>query len=411
MVFRSRQHSRTVALSVKAGSISVAIDEGHVTAWDLGGRLYSAFRHGRTWRRGLSGRVLHKWRDPSASPEALGPYDERQRVFVAQNEADRLIDEAAALARKTRDHLAAHRGDWRSDTGDAPGDAAVGALDACAAFDSTRARKDAARFRQVYDGIGILPPDQYMSVVLQATRGCSFGTCTFCDLYHDAYRVRSPGEFEDHLNRVLEYLGASLALRDRTVFLGAANALAVPTRRLTALLGRLASSPLARRPVHAFVDGFTGARKSAAEYRELAALGLRRVYIGLESGHDPLLGFVRKPGTSREAVETARAIKDAGIAVGVIVMVGLGGKRFAEVHVSDTIAALNRMALGAGDLLYFSDLVEVPGTEYPSAAAHAGIETLGLTERAAQLRAIRAGLLFPGAPPRSARYDIREFVY
>ncbi len=42
------------------------------------------------------------------------------------------------------------------------------------------------------------------------------------------------------------------------------------------------------------------------DYRALAALGLRRVYVGLESGHDPLLDFVRKPGRSADAKTSPR---------------------------------------------------------------------------------------------------------
>ena len=56
---------------------------------------------------------------------------------------------------------------------------------------------------------------------------------------------------------------------------------------------------------------------------------------------------------------------------GVIVMTGLGGERFAEGHERDTAAAINAMGLGEGDLLYFSDLVEVPSTSYPVMVADA----------------------------------------
>jgi radical SAM superfamily enzyme YgiQ (UPF0313 family) len=167
----------------------------------------------------------------------------------------------------------------------------------------------------------------------------------------------------------------------------------------------------ARRGVCAFVDGFTGARKTAAEYRLLSHLGLRRVYVGLESGHDPLLAFVRKPGAAADAVETVRAIKAAGVQAGVIVMIGLGGNRFAEGHERDTAASLNAMELGEGDLLYFSDLVEVPSTSYPTMAADARLGPLTLEERRAQQGRIRAALRFPAAPPQFAAYDIREFTY
>jgi len=135
------------------------------------------------------------------------------------------------------------------------------------------------------------------------------------------------------------------------------------------------------------------------------------VYVGLESGHDPLLAFVRKPASRNQAVDTVRTIKDGGVSVGVIVMIGLGGQRFAAGHVSDTIAAVNDMRLGPDDLLFFSDLVEVPGTAYPQLAAAEGVRPLSLDERLEQLRAIREGLVFEGKPPQFARYDVREFVY
>jgi radical SAM superfamily enzyme YgiQ (UPF0313 family) len=280
-----------------------------------------------------------------------------------------------------------------------------------AAFTGAVAREDAARFARLYRPVGILPPDHYLSLVLQATVGCSFNTCTFCDLYDDGYRVKSPGEFAQHVEDVRAWLGDSLALRGRAVFLGAANAIAVPMSRLLPLLDVVRRQVAPPGGIGAFVDGFTGTRKDAADYRELAVRGLRRVYVGLESGDDTLLAFVRKPATCGQAVETVRAIKAAGIQVAIIVLVGLGGDRFAAGHVRKTIAALLQMQLGRGDLIYFSDLVEMPDTAYPRLADDAGIRALDASERRAQREAIAAGLTFDGPPPRTASYDVREFVY
>jgi hypothetical protein len=409
MVFRGQLDGAEAAASLKDSSVSLAVGAGYVVAWDLGGRLYSVFRGGDTFRRGLSGRVLHKWRDPEAAPDAVSAYDERQRVVLSEADGDRLIDECAALAGHAAAAMRARPSAW---TPEIP-PSLLEALDICARFDAGAARGDAARFAQVYSPIGILPPDQYMSTVLQATSGCSFGTCTFCDLYQeDGYRVKTAAEFERHIEEVRAYLGRSFLLRARSVFLGAANALAVPLPRLVELFGALrAAFDGTPPPVFGFVDGFTGAMKDSNAYLQLGGMGLARVYIGLESGHDPLLAFVRKPGTSRQALETVDAIRRGGVGVGVIVMVGLGGRRFADGHIADTVACVNAMGLGPGDLLYFSDLVEVPGTSYPAIAAAADLQPLAQRGRIAQLRAIRAGLRFPGPPPKFARYDIREFVY
>lgn len=410
MVFRGRLDGKLTLLSIKRASLSLAVGRNWIAAWDLGGRLYSLWKSGHTYRRGLNGSVLHKWRAEGAGDRSA--YDARQRVQVEGLAADVLVQEAADAAGAAVASVARHPSEWGDAAGHHPCGADASLLERCARFDADAAREDAARFARVFEPVGILPPDQYLSIVVQATEGCSFGTCAFCDLYHDGYRVKTADEFVRHAEAVREYLGDSARLRDRSVFLGAANALAVPMPRIAGFLETIATvfGPSAR-PVHAFVDGFTGVRKSAADYAPLRQLGLRRVYVGLESGHDPLLAFVRKPASRRQAVDAVRAIREGGVAVGVIVMVGLGGRRFGRGHVNDTTSALNEMGLGPDDLLYFSDLVEVPGTAYPHLAAASDVGPLSLDERLAQLDAIRAGLAFDGRGPQVARYDVREFVY
>jgi radical SAM superfamily enzyme YgiQ (UPF0313 family) len=323
-----------------------------------------------------------------------------------------VVDAAAAIARSTTATMRATGWRWAGAVDAVTAQETATLLDLCSHFSADTARADAARFAQVYGPVGVLPPDQYLSLVVQATEGCSFNTCTFCDLYHEPYRVKTAYEFSDHVSAVLGYLGESVTLRSRGIFLGAANALAVPMPRLLPVFEILTERMDAiRRGVYAFVDGFTGGLKDSRDYRLLGHLGLRRVYVGLESGHDPLLAFVRKPGTAAAAIDTVRAFKAAGVHVGVIVMIGLGGEPFSAGHVADTINTVNSMGLGVGDLIYFSNLVEVAGTSYPVVAADARLSPLSVAERRAQRLAIRAGLHFEDAAPQISSYDVSAFVY
>jgi len=405
MIVQGRRHATSYALSLKESSLSVAVNGDHIVVCDRAGRLYSVYHAGLHHRRSLNGSVLQKWTT-----------EERQRRWLDQAAADQLIDDAAEEFRQLHAALEAPEWEWVTPPDRSSAlDELLKVIDRAARFDRDAARSDAARFAEVYSPIGILPPDQYLALVLQATEGCSFNTCTFCDLYHQPFRIKTPDEFRRHLREVREYLGASILLRQRSIFLGAANALAVPMLRLLPLLEiiqeEFAPSPeqRGRAGVGAFLDAFTGTRKSVEDYRALAERGLKRVYIGLESGHDPLLEFVRKPGHTSDAIETVQAIKAAGINVGVIVLVGLGGERFAPGHTTDTIDVLNAMQLSTGDLLYFSDLVEEPGTLYPILAALQGIRALTRSERAAQRAMIRNGLRPSGV--KISNYDVREFVY
>ena len=402
MVLHAQHGTSAYIVSLKPHSIAVSVDGTHVVAWDRGGRLYSVYDDGVTWRRGLSGQTIETRRAGA----------ERERVLLADDVADRVVDSAAGAARATLERMTSASWRWTGAVDRVVAQEARALLALASRFDAAAARADAGRFSLVFGRVGILPPDQYLSLVVQATEGCSFNTCTFCDLFHEGYRVKTPEEFRQHVSGVLAYLGASASLRSRGIFLGAANALAVPMARLLPIFETLLEElDAARRGVCAFVDGFTGTRKTTAEYRLLSHLGLRRVYIGLESGHDPLLVFVRKPGSAADATETVRAIKSAGVQVGVIVMTGLGGAQFADGHERDTVAIINAMGLGEGDLVYFSDLVEVPSTSYPVMAADAQIVRLTREERRQQQNRIRSGLRFEDAPPQFATYDIREFTY
>jgi hypothetical protein len=412
MIAQGRWHATHYALSLKDASLSVAINRDEIVACDRAGRLYSVFHAGRHHRRSLNGTVLQKWMT-----------NERQRCWLIDSESDQVVDYAAVQFQQLYTARGAPDWEWITPPDHSSAlDDLLEVIERAAHFDSVAARSDAARFAEVYSPIGILPPDQYLALVLQATVGCSFNTCTFCDLYQQPFRIKTPDEFRQHIRQVRDYLGESILLRQRAIFLGAANALAVPMARLLPLFEimreelRPSPQPLSLQGrgargegVYAFLDAFTGTRKSAEDYRTLAELGLRRVYIGLESGHDPLLEFVRKPGHAADAIETVRTIKAAGINVGLIVMIGLGGDRFAAGHVADMIAVLNQMPLGEGDLIYFSDLVEEPGTPYPQQAAQHGIHALDRSERAAQRNMIRSGLL-PGSV-KISNYDVREFVY
>jgi radical SAM superfamily enzyme YgiQ (UPF0313 family) len=165
--------------------------------------------------------------------------------------------------------------------------------------------------------------------------------------------------------------------------------------------------------MYAFLDGFSAEKKTVEDYRVLASLGLKRVYVGLESGSAGLLQLLNKPGAPEDALHAVRAMKTAGVAVGVIVLLGAGGRSYAIDHVRDTTQLINAMRLDMDDLIYFSELIESEGLAYTQQAFAQGLQPLTAEERIAQGEAIERGLRFSArrGEPHISRYDIREFVY
>lgn len=401
MVLRGRYRGTAYRMALSGASLTAAVGERVVVACDRGGRLYSLSRNGRMHRRSLNGRVLEKWHDR----------DGRHHRWLDEGAADHLLDDAAL---EFAGILAAVRSGtwiWDHPVPEAARTALLDALECGARFTAGAAHRDAARFQRVYGEVGILPPDHYLSLVLLATDGCMFGSCTFCSLYGRKFHVRSRAGFARHVEEVRDYFGPSLGLRRRAIFLGAANAIAVPMPLLVSCFREI-EARFGRPPrgVHAFVDGFTGARKSEADYRVLAGLGLRRVYLGLESGDDDLLESVGKPSRAADVLATVASMKAAGLSVGIMVMIGLGGARYAASHVARTAEVVNLMGLDGGDLLYFSDLEPDSGWRDPGPEGGAVDPLLGPAARGRQRSDIVNRLRF-GAPPRIADYNIREFIY
>ena len=405
MVINGAWDDRRITLSIKPNCLTVSLEQtgqAEVYSYENAGRLWTALFDGVSYRRGLDGKIVAKW---------LAPDGERQRRWLVGQAALQIEDRAHQSLSRLWQALLSQTARMEANL---PPDASQ-LIEKALSFDAQKSQADAARYRQVYKPVGILPPDQYMALVLQVTEGCSFNTCTFCTFYKDRpFRIKPLEEFKAHAVAVRDYLGSGLNLR-RTIFLGDANALVTPMPRLLKLVEAVHEVYDVEKMggIFAFLDGFSGEKKTSRDYHLLADRGLKRVYLGMESGNPDLLKFLKKPGQPEDVVNAVRSMKAGGVAVGVIVLLGAGGRRFASDHVRDTIAAINSMELDMDDLVYFSELVVSEGMEYVTHAYQADLEPLTSAERVAQGEAIEQALKFSsrGGTPHISRYDIREFVY
>ncbi len=290
-----------------------------------------------------------------------------------------------------------------------------------------RLEEEVKRFSRIYQPIPILPPDHYASLVVQATEGCSFNTCTFCNLYRNQpFRVRDAEAFDRHVRAVLAFHGAGLCRMDN-IFLGQANALVTPQSRLETLLRTLnryvelpdpdsspraswaSEHPLRFIGIGSFLDGFTGLKKSAEDYDRLRRLGLRRTYLGVETGSDALLAWLKKPATTDDMLATLKLLHEAGIHNDVILLVGAGGDKWADEHVEQSLEFLARAPLERGDRIYLSDLISYQETPYPEALASIGARALTTDQMAEQRNRLRDGARELGL--QAVPYRVEPFIY
>ncbi len=378
---------------------TVSIGSETIFYFDSTGRILGSYLDAVNYQRGLSGEVLRKDRRSGVKSRTLLSGPERISFFgevyrYIERIRRRLVDLCGEEYERVR-----------------------GVFNSVGAWNPELLEDDRRRYAEVYTPVAILTPDQYLSVVLQASEGCSWNKCSFCDFYKSkAFRIKTPDEFRAHISRVREFIGDAMPLR-KSIFLGDANALIVPHERLLGFMAIIhemfdREEPPLSNGIYSFLDVFGAERKTAGEYRELVAWGVRRIYIGLESGSDEVYSLLNKQGSPAACVDAVRTIRDAGCSVGLIVLAGAGGRQLAGSHLEETVAAIASMSPDEKDIIYLSPFVDEHAHEYARRCAASGIESLSETEIHEQLQSFKTRLRSEGAiRAKITLYDIKSFIY
>ncbi|MBL8394967.1 MAG: B12-binding domain-containing radical SAM protein [Candidatus Accumulibacter sp.] len=184
------------------------------------------------------------------------------------------------------------------------------------------------------------PPSEAESLILPLTDGCSWNHCTFCEMYtapQKRFRARDEAEVMENIRHAGERFGNEI----RRVFLADGDALALPTRRLLAVLDAIRTHLPAVRRVASYCLPRNLRRKSVDELRELAATGLSIAYVGAESGDDEVLERVNKGETFASTLEALDKLGQAGIRRSVMILNGLAGPELSLRHADHSARLAN----------------------------------------------------------------------
>jgi radical SAM superfamily enzyme YgiQ (UPF0313 family) len=271
---------------------------------------------------------------------------------------------------------------------------------------------DGARFSSLYGKIPILPPDDYQALYVRIHRGCPWNRCSFCSFYkEERYEILSLADLSKHFAGVREYWGSAVRSR-HGIFLGDANAVAVPAASLAGRLGLIRTVFPERelREIHSFVDYFAGPKRDAEDFRLLRELGLRRLSLGIESGDPGLMKRVDKPMEHADVIHLVDQAHAAGIPMNLIFLVGLGGKALREAHHNHSMKLIKGMTLSRTDRIYLSPLVVDPDQPYPEVAEKEGWESLDDGELLNEMMRWQSSLRAL-SPAQVSPYHIRQFLY
>lgn len=186
------------------------------------------------------------------------------------------------------------------------------------------------------------PPSEAESLILPVTDGCSWNQCTFCEMYtapQKKFRAREDAEIVESIRLTGERYGDQV----RRVFLADGDALVLPTRRLLTILEAIRTHMPAVRRISSYCLPRNLRKKSQTEIDELAAAGLKMVYVGAESGDDQVLAAVKKGETYETTCDALEKLGKAGITRSVMILNGLGGKVYSQQHAENSARLANEV--------------------------------------------------------------------
>lgn len=173
-----------------------------------------------------------------------------------------------------------------------------------------------------YEGQICRAPMERSSFMLPVTVGCPYNQCKFCNLFrHLRYRELPAEKIEEELKRVKDIGGSPTK-----IFLGDGNAFGLKTERLFWILERIQSYFPDCRTINMDATVTSILQKSEQELKRLAEYGVRHLYLGIESGLEDVLTFMKKDHIVSEAYEAIERLQAAGLIYDAHIMTGVAGR-------------------------------------------------------------------------------------
>ncbi len=227
----------------------------------------------------------------------------------------------------------------------------------------------------------IRPPNEARSFLLRVSRNCPWNQCLFCPVYKGrkfslrtvdeikkdiqtakdiaddikalSWKVGSGGKINNQvISNIFGNSGYSDSYRSIAAwiyygtgacFLQDADNLIMKTKDLVEVLKFLREKFPEITRVTTYSRSRTIVRKSVDSLKQLREAGLNRIHVGLESGFDPILKFIKKGVTASQHIEAGRKVVEAGIELSEYVMPGLGGQEMWKEHAIETAKVLNQI--------------------------------------------------------------------
>jgi radical SAM superfamily enzyme YgiQ (UPF0313 family) len=235
-----------------------------------------------------------------------------------------------------------------------------------------------------YEGKIYRPPSEADAYILQATIGCSWNHCTYCDMYRDKqFRVRDLDQTLADIHTAETSFGDEVS----KVFVADGDALVLDFDHWKAILKACRNAFPRMKRVSAYATAMNINEKSPEELRRLRELGLSLLYMGPETGDDPTFKRIAKGSNFQEHVEAARRAHAAGMKLSAIFLLGAGGTDRTDEHAAGSAKLITQMD---PEFVSALTLTTIPGTPIAKMQAQGKFTLPSVTGLLEELRTIVA---------------------
>lgn len=190
-----------------------------------------------------------------------------------------------------------------------------------------------------YDEPLFRPPSEAYSLIFQITIGCSWNKCAFCEMYSSKkFKTRKFEEIKSEIQ-----IAANQYSDVRKIFLADGNAMVLSSAKLLNVINELNNNFPKLNRISAYALPKDILSKSKEELIELKKAGLKLLYVGIESGDDDVLKMINKGETYNSTLDGLLKAKEAGIKLSVMILNGLGGKKFSVKHAQNSAKIVNEV--------------------------------------------------------------------
>jgi radical SAM superfamily enzyme YgiQ (UPF0313 family) len=145
------------------------------------------------------------------------------------------------------------------------------------------------------------------------------------------------------------------------VFLMDGDALIIPQKRLVGIIDRINEHLPWVKGIGSYANTKSINLKTSQELTELRKKGVDKLYLGVETGDDEIRKKIHKGSSAKQCVEMGRKVKNAGMHLTAMVLLGVAGRAKSLDHARATGELLSAMD---PDHVAALTVIPIPGTPF-----------------------------------------------